>query len=144
MAHVAKSALVGHSAEQMYQLVIDIDRYQDFLPWCGGSRVLSQSDNEVCGEIIVAKAGIRQAFSTCNALIENQRVGMDLRDGPFKTLTGAWEFIPLRKDACKVVLDLEFSFSGKLIEMAFGKIFMQVADTMVDSFCKRANEVYDG
>ena len=142
MAHVSKSAIVGHSAADMYELVIDVERYKEFLPWCGGSREISKTDEEVCGEITVAKAGISQTFSTCNPLIKNERVGIKLREGPFKTLEGAWVFTPLREDACKISLELEFSFSGRLIEMAFGAIFMQIADTMVDSFCKRADEVY--
>lgn len=69
---------------------------------------------------------------------------MELRlvDGPFRKLQGVWTFRPLREDACKVELMLDFEFSGKLIDKAFGGVFKQIANTLVDSFCKRAEEVY--
>jgi ribosome-associated toxin RatA of RatAB toxin-antitoxin module len=67
---------------------------------------------------------------------------LELQDGPFKYLRGSWRFLPLRPDACKVSLDMEFEFSGALIDKAFGAVFNQIANTMVDAFCKRGDEVY--
>ena len=74
---------------------------------------------------------------------KNEQMDISLRDGPFRKLHGGWRFIPLRKDASKVELELEFEFSGKLIDKAFGAVFEQVANSLVDSFCKRADEIYD-
>ena len=65
-----------------------------------------------------------------------------LNEGPFKTLHGEWRFVPLREDACKVMLTMDFEFSGKLINAAFGKVFHQVANSLVESFVRRAGEVY--
>ncbi len=142
MPRVEKTALVMHSAEQMYGLVNDIDRYQDFLPWCESSRVLSREGDQMCGEMVIARAGIRQAFTTCNTLAPHRSVHLYLKEGPFSHLQGEWAFTPLREDACKVSLTLEFAFSGKLINAAFGAIFAQIADNMVDAFCKRADALY--
>lgn len=142
MPIVEKSALVAHSAAEMYRLVNDVDRYQEFLPWCRASRMVSHEGDQMCGELVVAKAGITQTFSTCNTLVENQCVKLNLKEGPFSKLHGVWEFTPLREDACKVSLKLEFEFSGKLINTAFGAVFSQIANNMVDAFCARANEVY--
>ena len=142
MPVVAKSALVRHSAEEMFALVKDVAAYQEFLPWCHSSRVLSEGDNEVCGEIVVSRIGVRQAFSTCNRYVPGRSMEIRLRDGPFKRLEGHWRFLPLRTDACKVELELEFEFAGGVIDKAFGAVFAQVANTLVDSFCKRAEAVY--
>jgi ribosome-associated toxin RatA of RatAB toxin-antitoxin module len=71
-------------------------------------------------------------------------MGIALQEGPFKKLHGDWQFIALRDDACKVVLTLEFEFAGKLIDTAFGKVFSQVANSLVESFVERAREVYRG
>jgi len=139
---VEKSALVHHTPAQMYRLVVEVEHYQDFLPWCSRSRLLSRTPEEVCGELTVSNLGISQTFSTCNRLVENQRVEIKLRDGPFRKLEGAWEFTGLGENACKVALHLEFEFSGRLINMAFGAVFGQIANSLVDSFCKRADEVY--
>jgi ribosome-associated toxin RatA of RatAB toxin-antitoxin module len=142
MAVVSKSALVQHSAEQMYQLVCDFESYPEFLPWCSDSRLLSKTGDEICGEMEVSRIGIKQRFSTCNTLVENKRMDIILRDGPFKKLHGGWNFTPLKEDASKVELIMEFEFSGKLIDAAFGRVFNHIANTLVEAFCKRADEVY--
>ncbi|ATO31777.1 Putative oligoketide cyclase/lipid transpor protein [Dickeya dianthicola RNS04.9] len=90
----------------------------------------------------VSKAGISKTFTTCNTLIDNQCILMRLVDGPFRQLTGDWRFTPLSDDACKVELNLDFEFKNALIEMAFGKIFKELANNMVQAFTLRAKEVY--
>ncbi len=142
MPCVQKSALVPYSDQLMFDLVKDIDRYADFLPWCGDSVVLSETPEQVCGRLTVERLGVRQAFSTCNHLAPPERISIDLQEGPFQSLQGAWEFVPLRENACKVTLKLDFAFSGHLINVAFGKAFEQIANTMVDAFCQRAKVVY--
>jgi len=139
---VTKSALVTFSAPQMFDLVADMDSYPQFLPWCAKAEILSREKNQICGRMEVARMGIHQAFSTCNRFIPGERMELRLVDGPFRKLQGVWTFRPLREDACKVELMLDFEFSGKLIEKAFGGVFKQIANTLVDSFCKRAEEVY--
>lgn len=142
MSRVEKSALIGFSAGQMFALVADVAHYVDFLPWCSASRLVSDNGQELCGEIEVSRAGIRQRFTTCNRYETGRRMELRLQSGPFKRLDGVWVFTPLREDACKVELKLEFEFSGALIDKAFGKVFEQIAVTLVDAFCKRAADVY--
>ncbi|MCG8486230.1 MAG: type II toxin-antitoxin system RatA family toxin [Candidatus Thiodiazotropha sp.] len=142
MPVVKKSALVPHSAHEMFLLVCAFEAYPEFLPWCSDSRLISRTPEEICGELEVSRVGIRQRFSTCNKLVEDERMDIQLRDGPFQKLQGSWHFIPLKEDACKVELVLEFEFAGRLIDAAFGRVFSQIANTLVDAFCKRADEVY--
>jgi ribosome-associated toxin RatA of RatAB toxin-antitoxin module len=126
----------------MYELVVAVEQYPEFLPWCRSTRLISRTETEVCAELEVARVGISQKFSTCNPLVPNERVDIELRDGPFRKLHGGWSFTPLREGACKIELVLDFEFSGKLIDTAFGAVFNQIANTLVDAFCKRADEVY--
>jgi ribosome-associated toxin RatA of RatAB toxin-antitoxin module len=144
VAVVRKSALVPHSAAQMFDLVYDVASYPEFLPWCHRAQVISETAEQICGRIEVARLGIHQTFSTCNRFERDRRMDIALLDGPFRKLHGGWRFTPLRADACKVELDLECEFSGPLIDKAFGPVFHQIANTLVDAFCKRANEVYRG
>lgn len=130
------------SAQAMFDLVADVENYKSFLPWCSDSRLVSRCEHELCGEIEVSRLGITQKFSTCNKLDPPGRMGIALHEGPFRKLHGEWQFIALREDACKVVLMLEFEFSGRLIEAAFGRVFHQVANSLVESFVERAREVY--
>jgi len=144
MAIVEKSALVPVSAETLFEIVNDVESYPEFLPWCKDGRLLSRTEDELCGEIVVSKAGVTKAFSTCNRLHPHHRIDIHLREGPFRKLEGAWEFNELRRDACKVILSLEFEFSSGLMDKAFGIVFAQIANSLVDAFCKRANELARG
>lgn len=142
MAVVNRSALVMFSAAQMYDLVNDVSAYPKFLPGCVGSRIVSVDGNKMVASVDVAKAGITKTFTTKNTLTVNERVDMCLVDGPFKKLEGGWTFLALDETACKVQLDLEFEFSNKLAEMAFGKVFKELAANMVSAFTQRAKVVY--
>ncbi|CSA64389.1 Putative oligoketide cyclase/lipid transport protein [Vibrio cholerae] len=90
----------------------------------------------------VSKAGISKTFTTSNQLTPGVSIAMSLVDGPFKTLRGGWFFTPLDEAACKVELRLEFEFSSKMIELAFGKIFNELTSNMVNAFTRRAKQVY--
>ncbi|ASI88879.1 SRPBCC family protein [Vibrio mediterranei] len=142
MQQVTRSALVMFSADQMFNLVNDVDSYHEFLPGCSGSRVLELSNSGMVASVDVSKAGISKTFTTANTLVHGSEIFMELVDGPFKMLKGVWSFIPLDEQACKVELKLEFEFSSKMIELAFGKIFHDVTSNMVNAFTKRAKEVY--
>ncbi|KOC88272.1 type II toxin-antitoxin system RatA family toxin [Winslowiella iniecta] len=142
MAQISRSALVPYSAEQMYQLVNDVDAYPEFLPGCTGSRVLESGDHQMTAAVDVSKAGISKTFVTRNTLTDNQSIHMQLVDGPFRKLTGGWRFTSLSEDACKVELNLEFEFTNMLVELAFGRVFKELASSMVQAFTQRAKEVY--
>ncbi|EGQ9853900.1 type II toxin-antitoxin system RatA family toxin [Vibrio cholerae] len=142
MKQVSRSALVSFSAEQMFHLVNDVARYPEFLPGCSGSRVLELSEAHMVASVDVSKAGISKTFTTSNQLTPGVSIAMSLVDGPFKTLRGGWFFTPLDEAACKVELRLEFEFSSKMIELAFGKIFNELTSNMVNAFTRRAKQVY--
>jgi ribosome-associated toxin RatA of RatAB toxin-antitoxin module len=141
MYTVSRSALVSHSAEKMFNLVNDVDRYSDFLPWCGDSREVERTNNEVLASVTIDFKGIRKTFTTKNLLKPYQRIDLTLVDGPFSELSGSWEFQELGLDSCKVVLHLDFDFSNKLVGALVGPVFSSIADSMVGSFCSRADEV---
>ncbi|MEZ9058338.1 SRPBCC family protein [Vibrio pelagius] len=142
MPKVTRSALVSFSAGQMFDLVNDVARYPEFLPGCSGSRVIESSDSAMVASVDVSKAGISKTFTTSNRLAEGAEILMELVDGPFKKLQGGWYFTPLDDQACKVELKLEFEFSSRMIEMAFGKIFNELTSNMVNAFTQRAKQVY--
>ncbi len=142
MPKVTRSALVSFSADQMFSLVNDVARYPEFLPGCSGSRVIEFSDSAMVASVDVSKAGISKTFTTSNRLADGAEILMELVDGPFKKLQGGWYFTPLDDQACKVELKLEFEFSSRMIEMAFGKIFNELTTNMVSAFTQRAKQVY--
>lgn len=142
MTVVEKSALVKFSARQMFDLVNDIEAYPRFLPWCSGSRILKREDDMIEAELVISKGGFKKSFSTRNKIDEGGRITVSLLEGPFSYLEGTWDFMPLREDASKISLNLEFEMPGALANLAFGAVFNQICNTMVSSFTQRAKEIY--
>ncbi|MFC3285609.1 type II toxin-antitoxin system RatA family toxin [Litchfieldella rifensis] len=142
MPTVNRSALVRHSPQAMFDLVNDFERYPEFLPGCRRARLIEQDDVHLIGELTLAKAGVEQSFTTRNDLYSPERIELSLVKGPFRRLRGRWLFTPMGENACKVSLEMEFEFANRLLGMAFGKLFQQVAGQLVDSFTRRADEIY--
>lgn len=139
---VSRSALVQYSCEQMFGLVDDIERYPDFLPWCSGTEVTRRDAEATCATIQVSYRGIRQSFSTENRKQFPEQMTMQLVEGPFSSLDGAWQFTPLDAGSCKVDFHLHYEFSSFLLEKLVGPVFGYIAGTMVDAFLKRAEQLY--
>jgi ribosome-associated toxin RatA of RatAB toxin-antitoxin module len=143
MAHIKRSALVHYSPAEMYRLVNDVDDYKNFLPWCASSEIKTETDTEMIASVEIAKGLLNKTFTTRNKLQKDHRIELELVDGPFKKLTGFWQFDALKTDnACRVNLELEFEFDNAMMSLAAKPIFTQIANSLVDSFCKRAIEVY--
>ncbi len=142
MTQVDRSALVLHTAEQMFDLINDVTRYPEFLPWCSKTEIVSQTENELVATLFLSKGGLKYSFTTRNHLQHPERMTLELEEGPFSTLVGVWDFKPLSDEACKVSLNLQFEFAGKIASMAMGKVFNQVATTLVDAFVNRADDIY--
>jgi ribosome-associated toxin RatA of RatAB toxin-antitoxin module len=139
---ISKSALVPYSAGEMFALVNDIEAYPQFLPWCRSARVHSRDPDEVRATIELARGGLQKSFTTCNRLQKDKMIEMRLVEGPFRHLDGFWRFDSLRENASKVSLDIDFEFSSRLLGLALGPVFTQIVNTLVDSFQRRAVEVY--
>ncbi|HPE62291.1 MAG TPA: type II toxin-antitoxin system RatA family toxin [Thiolinea sp.] len=142
MAHINRSALVPFSTEQMFALVDGIRDYPRFLPWCRSSTEISREPDEVKASIEIARGGLNKHFTTLNRMQPNRLIEMSLVDGPFRHLHGFWRFDELKAGACKVSLELDYEFSSRLVGLAVGPVFNQVANTLVDSFVQRARELY--
>lgn len=143
MSHIKRSALVHYSPAEMYQLVNDVGGYASFLPWCRSSVVKSESATEMVASVEIAKGVLNKTFTTHNRLHKDFRIDLQLVDGPFKKLSGYWQFDSLKTDnACKVNLELDFEFDNAMMSIAAKPIFTKIANSLVDSFCKRALEVY--
>lgn len=142
MPLISRHALVPYSVEEMYALVAAIEDYPRFLPWCRSTRVLARSDEDVRASIEIARGAFNKSFTTLNRVQLNKMIEMRLVEGPFRHLQGFWRFDVLAPGASKISLDLDFEFESKLVGLALGPVFNQIANSMVDAFTKRAREVY--
>ena len=142
MPLVQKSALVSHSVAEMFALVDAVERYPQFLPWCGGTRLLKRDALTTVATIEIKYRGIRQAFTTSNTKNGTERMQISLLEGPFKALDGVWDFTALGDAACKVSLQLDYSFANAVLETAVGPVFGLIANTMIERFVERADALY--
>ena len=142
MAFVEKTVLVPHSAEEMFSLVDRVEDYPQFLPWCGGSSVSRLDDATVHATLHIDYHHIKQHFTTENVRTPPQRIDMTLQHGPFQHLDGHWRFIPLSDSACKIEFRLHYEFSSKLLEALVGPVFHYIANSFVDAFTHRAENIY--
>ena len=120
------------------KLVNDVEAYPRRFAWYAGAAVLAREPDAIRARLDVRIAGTTQSFSTRNTLAPPQRIGMQLVDWPFHSLSGAWEFTPLGDAGCKIALALDFEYRGRVLAPVFRAGFEKLADRMVDEFCREA------
>jgi ribosome-associated toxin RatA of RatAB toxin-antitoxin module len=149
MKQVKKSVLLWYTPREMYDLVTQVERYPEFLPWCNKVEVLAREGDTVTARLHLSYAGVRHAFTTRNHNEDGRSVRMELVDGPFSRLDGLWQFMPLNKPgadagatACKIAFELSYAFSSGALEAVVSPVFDRIANTFVDSFVQRAESQY--
>jgi ribosome-associated toxin RatA of RatAB toxin-antitoxin module len=142
MVTVERSVLVGYAARQMYALVDDVEQYPAFLPWCENATIDLEVPGEMTATIGLNYRGVRQQFTTRNSQVDGSSITINLVRGPFRQLTGLWRFIPLADDACKIEFRLEYEFASQLLGKLIGPVFSHIAGTFVESFVRRAEDLY--
>lgn len=142
MAQVEKSVLTGYSASQMFELVDAVERYPEFLPWCGGTELHQRNETLTVATIRIDFMQIKHSFTTENTKQAPHEINLKLKEGPFRSLEGSWRFIELNQTACKIEFTLRYEFSSKLLESMIGPVFSKIANSFVDAFIHRAEKIY--
>jgi len=140
MREVKRSALIAESPDRMYELINDIERYPEFVPWCTASRVESRKEGEVVATLTIKRGPLRAEFTTRNLLEPGKRVLMQFVSGPFRVLEGLWTLTPLGDLGCRVELEMRFEFANRVSGTLFAPLFEDTAASLVDAFVKRARE----
>ena len=148
MKYVKKSALLWYSPHEMYALVTAVADYPKFLPWCDRADVIEETSDGMVARLGLAFGGVHQAFTTRNRHTPDCRVELRLVEGLFSDLEGIWDFVPLgasgaeRSDACRIDFELRYAFANRVLDVLVSPVFDKIADTLVDSFVRRAEQVY--
>jgi ribosome-associated toxin RatA of RatAB toxin-antitoxin module len=151
MKQVKKSVLLFYTAHEIYELVVDVEAYPQFLPWCERAEIVQRDETGLTARLYLAYSGIRHAFTTRNVQVKDESVHVGLVDGPFSLLDGLWRFVPLAlpgtpegaaAGACKIEFDMRYAFSNGVLEAAISPVFDRIANTFVDSFVRRAEQVH--
>ena len=143
MPGIRRSALMPYPARFMYDVVNDVDHYPDFLPWCGGVETQHIDETSMEASILMRGAGLNHWFKTRNSMRPGESIEMALVEGPFSRLEGRWSFTPLDTEGCKVELVLQYELKQGLASAIIAPAFSRIANTMVSSFCERANDLYE-
>ena len=133
---------VRHSATQMYDLVADIERYPEFLPWVSAIRVRSNSDSQMVADMIVGFKGLRETFTS---KVEKRRpdgLHIEYVDGPLKHLHNDWGFRADGQGGCLVDFSVDFAFKNRVFEMLAGQMFDRALRKMINAFEERAARLY--
>jgi ribosome-associated toxin RatA of RatAB toxin-antitoxin module len=139
MPTIQRSALIGHPAERMFDLVNDVAAYPRRFGWCEQAQILEQGPERMVARLDLGLGSLRTWFTTENTLQRPGRIDMQLRDGPFKRLHGVWTFHALDESACKATLTLEFEPTSRLLAPVMALGFQGLADRMVDDFIRVAD-----
>lgn len=142
MAEVKQSVLVPYSAARMFELVDAVEQYPQFLPWCEGTELIYRRPDELQAVIYVNFRGFKQQFSTKNSRSVPREMRINLIEGPFRSLEGAWHFTDLGTAGCKVEFELRWELSSRVLAALAGPVFSHIANTMVDAFVGRAQKQY--
>ena len=141
---VQRHAHVTYSAEQMFDLVNDVESYPKFLHWCRSARVDVRQGSTVEATLEIGVFGFQQSFRTRNTLHRPEQIGIELVSGPFRRLRGEWKFVPAASSGTDVSLSLRFEVTLSPFGALFAKVFEELAGAQMGAFVDRAGKVYGG
>lgn len=138
----AEKRVVSHTPEQLYALVLDVQKYPQFLPWCLAARVKSQTESELTADLIIGFNMFRETF-TSYVEFDSYKLEIDVRyaEGPFKHLTNNWKFLP-HEDGCEIDFYVDFEFNSRLLQSVIETLFTEAVRRMVRAFEARADKLY--
>lgn len=132
-----------HSAQEIFDLVADVEKYPQFLPWCKGARIIKhESDNIFLAELLISFKGISERYTSRVTLTPNESIRSELTKGPFKHLVNQWNLTRDDNGNTNINLNLEFQFKSKLLDSMIGGVFAKSSEKMISAFRTRADELY--
>ena len=137
----AERRVVGYRPEQLFDLVADIGKYPQFLPWCTGARVRSRSETETLADLTIGFGPFHESFTSRVALERPRLIRVRYENGPFRYLNNQWRFTPDPRGT-HIDFYVDFEFRSRLLQAAIGVVFNEAVRRMVNAFLKRAGEVY--
>jgi coenzyme Q-binding protein COQ10 len=145
MPKYAERRVLPYTPKQLYDLVADIERYPEFLPWCVGARVRERHDKLIVADLVIGFRMFRERFTSRVTLLpddpEGPRIDTAYADGPFKYLTNRWLFRPHEK-GCEIDFFVDFEFRSRLLQMTIEILFGEAVRRMVRAFELRAAALY--
>ena len=131
-----------YTAEQLYDLVSDVERYPDFLPWCITARLAARNNLATYADLVVGFRMIRERFGSRIVGVRPGSIDVTQTSGPFHCLSNSWHFHDLDDGGCRVELDVEFEFRSRVLNALVGALLHEAVRCMVGAFEDRAKALY--
>ena len=142
MPGIRETRRLPYSAEQMFDLVADVGRYGEFLPWVIATRVRSNSETEMVADMVVGFKAIRESFTSRVQKDRPREIAVRYIDGPLSDLDNVWTFREIDASTCEIDFFVDFTFKNRLFEKIAGQYFDKAFRKMVEAFEKRAAALY--
>ncbi len=139
----AEKRIVPHTAQQMFDLVVDIEKYPEFLPWCNGARILKHKDETIVADVSVGYKFIRDTFTSRVTYKSPHRINVKYEKGPFRYLNNHWRFRDLKNGKCEIDFYIDFAFHNSLFQQPMKFFFNELVSIMINAFEARAKAMYD-
>jgi coenzyme Q-binding protein COQ10 len=133
---------IRYSPEQMFDLVADVQRYQEFLPWVAATRVRSNSESLMIADLVVGFRSLKETFASRVTKERPRRIQVDYIEGPLKFLHNNWRFEPDGKGGTDIHFCVDFAFKSRIFETLAGQMFDRALRRMIGAFEARAHELY--
>jgi coenzyme Q-binding protein COQ10 len=130
-----------YSPEQLMAMVLDVEKYPEFLPWCRAARILEQHDDYFLGELVISFNHLTERYTSKVMPLQNE-IKVALVKGPFKHLTNHWRFIKSPTGGTDIHFNVEFEFKSKLLNSLMGSFFTKAVEKMSSAFLQRADFIY--
>lgn len=142
MPGIREKRVLPYSSEQIFDLVADVGRYGEFLPWVVATRVRSDTDTEMVADMVVGFKSLREKFTSRVRKDRPNSIEVQYVDGPLRDLQNVWSFAPLPDGHCEIDFCVDFTFKSRVFEALAGQYFDRAFRKMVSAFEARADELY--
>ena len=140
----AEVRVLHHPPEQLFDLVADVERYPEFLPWCVDASIRRREGDLIVADLVIGYRVFRERFTSTVALDRPHRIDVTYSDGPFRYLNNHWIFAPEGSDSCVIDFFVDFEFRSRVLQAVVGRVFGEAVKVMVHAFERRADELFGG
>ena len=138
----AELRILHHPPEKLFDLVADVNKYPEFLPWCLDARIRRREENLIIGDLVIGYRMFRERFTSTVVLSHPNRIDVSYSDGPFRYLNNHWIFTPEGTDSCTIDFFVDFEFHSRVLQLMVERVFGEAVKVMVNAFERRADELF--
>lgn len=144
MPKLQESTQLPFSKEQLFDLVLDIESYPEFLPWCKAARILPRDGDDIYADLVLNFKGFTEKYTSKITYNKPHSISVEMVEGPFEYLVNNWNFNIISENCTEIDFFIDFRFKSRIFELMIGAMFEKAQKKMAGAFLERANKIYGG